>query len=63
MGEKDADNIFSVDTVKAEELISGINNVELKNNLTEILDKAKNNDNESKMLLSTVIEKFSLYNK
>ena len=63
MGEKDADNIFSVDTAKAEELISGINNIDLKNNLTEILTKAKNNDDESKVLLRTVIEKFSLYNK
>ncbi|RZV40539.1 MAG: hypothetical protein EVJ48_01060 [Candidatus Acidulodesulfobacterium acidiphilum] len=63
MEEKVSDNIFSVDTVKAEELISGINNVELKNNLTEILDKAKNNDDESKLLLNTVIEKFSLKDK
>jgi hypothetical protein len=63
MEEKDSDNIFSVDMAKAEKLISGISNVELKNNLTEILDKAKNNDNESKVLLSTVIEKFSLKDK
>jgi hypothetical protein len=63
MEEKDAEDIFSVDMTKAEGLISKIDNAALKNNLIEILNKAKSGDSESKVLLRTVIEKFSFYNK
>jgi len=58
--EKMNEGSFSVDIPKAEELIAGISNLALKNDLNEILQKAKNNDNEAKLLLSVLIEKFSI---